>query len=1007
MAQLLDYVDALSKDIGPRPAGTEEERQAALYIADQLQSEAGFPAQIEDFTCASNFPYAKLICGVITIVFAILAMIVPVMAIPALILSIIAAVIYVMESIGRPIVTNALAKGASQNVVARYVPHGSEGRSPRSRKVVLVAHYDTGRVEPGLKKTLDGLGLPLPIIYMGGMVAVPVFLLIYLLIFAGAGRMPIILMILTIIAVIICAVPVVLEIMSLRAPFNEGANDNASGVAVMLDVASAIGNGRVSEADLAALGGDAVIHGEAAARKEDLIPEGAQLVYEASQIRSPEPLEDSEDQRLASAKAAIAALTGEPVSTRTNFTISDNLVQVHEAPIAEPAEDEIEEQCEETREALSTIPASTVEDALDNAKIDASAAAAVAKRFAESGETALPDWFVAAQLKAKKPVGEGNIHRSRYADALDNAAAQSANVLEAAAAPVVAPAPEPEPEVEVAPAMAIEEEIPAPVEAVDVEFEPAVAEAEPELEPEVANKPFTLPSFLDPWKTQADALESREEISRDVERVDVTGARIAETGMVDISDGAYIEDPEVAAGRADEAYAALGTVEHREVTLPDVDETAAPQAQMAEPAGQRAPLAVAHDQGNAAVREMLGQVPGFASLESTGQIQGLAPSRSGAMRSLRAKLPHLSGAMAPIDGEDVRVSSVSTVGSFMAAGSTGAFAPVGDELLEDIDPDDIYVDDADDSDIEENYTETGAFAGPDYMEMPKSRAGGFFSRFGFGRKKNKEVETTPQEWLDVDDSFDAREVGKSRGGWESFQNESADFNASADQDFVEGDGFYDDYVDDYEDDFDDFDSFGRGKWRGGAFSRLSMGRVDTKSSAEEDERTTAAALEEDIETPAEIKQIYKFRNPNYTTEVWFVALGAQANSSDGINAFLAEHASELRGAVVVDLQALGAGALSMVTEEGGLRKAIPSSRMSRFIKKASSASGVAVDNVKLPNAVSAASTAILSGTQGLHLVGIENGAIALAGSPDDVAENIDAATLEDNAAFVAEFTRAF
>ena len=41
MPDIIDHVSYLSEEIGPRPGGTEEEQQAALYIADYLQKEAG------------------------------------------------------------------------------------------------------------------------------------------------------------------------------------------------------------------------------------------------------------------------------------------------------------------------------------------------------------------------------------------------------------------------------------------------------------------------------------------------------------------------------------------------------------------------------------------------------------------------------------------------------------------------------------------------------------------------------------------------------------------------------------------------------------------------------------------------------------------------------------------------------------------------------------------------------------------------------------------------------
>ena len=61
-------------------------------------------------------------------------------------------------------------------------------------------------------------------------------------------------------------------------------------------------------------------------------------------------------------------------------------------------------------------------------------------------------------------------------------------------------------------------------------------------------------------------------------------------------------------------------------------------------------------------------------------------------------------------------------------------------------------------------------AGPGYVEMPKSRFGRLFGR---KRRKEQVQESTPQEWLNVEDDFEAQQVGASRGGWESFRQEDA------------------------------------------------------------------------------------------------------------------------------------------------------------------------------------------------------------------------------------------
>ena len=53
MAELNEHVAYLSQEIGPRPAGTEEEQRAALYISEQFSAEAGLTTAMEDFQWCS------------------------------------------------------------------------------------------------------------------------------------------------------------------------------------------------------------------------------------------------------------------------------------------------------------------------------------------------------------------------------------------------------------------------------------------------------------------------------------------------------------------------------------------------------------------------------------------------------------------------------------------------------------------------------------------------------------------------------------------------------------------------------------------------------------------------------------------------------------------------------------------------------------------------------------------------------------------------------------------
>ena len=162
---------------------------------------------------------------------------------------------------------------------------------------------------------------------------------------------------------------------------------------------------------------------------------------------------------------------------------------------------------------------------------------------------------------------------------------------------------------------------------------------------------------------------------------------------------------------------------------------------------------------------------------------------------------------------------------------------------------------------------------------------------------------------------------------------------------------------------------------------------------------------DDPDVPAELKQIYQFRNPDINTEVWFVALGSELAQNGGMRAFITEHQQELRGSIIIDLDGLGAGDLCMIEQEGMYRTVKTSSRMKRYIKKASQATGLNVGGAQIKWKDSAASYAIKQGYQAMHLVGMNGAKPAFFAQGDDVLENVDEQTLETNADFVMELLK--
>ena len=149
MSTPMDHIAYLSQEIGPRPAGTEEEQQAALYITERLQKDAHLSAQIEDFTCNSNALMTPIICYGVAIVAVLLGVILPVIAIPAGVLALAAAAVAISEALDHPLLSQVFTKGVSQNIVAKYEPtQSSDAAGSRRRKVIVVANYDSGKGAP-------------------------------------------------------------------------------------------------------------------------------------------------------------------------------------------------------------------------------------------------------------------------------------------------------------------------------------------------------------------------------------------------------------------------------------------------------------------------------------------------------------------------------------------------------------------------------------------------------------------------------------------------------------------------------------------------------------------------------------------------------------------------------------------------------------------------------------------------------------------------------------------
>ena len=300
MSTPMDHIAYLSQEIGPRPAGTEEEQQAALYITERLQKDAHLSAQIEDFTCNSNALMTPIICYGVAIVAVLLGIILPIIAIPATVLALAAAGIAISEALDHPLLSQVFTKGVSQNIVAKYEPtQSSDAAGSRRRKVIVVANYDSGKVRRETAGVFVRALRPLRYGALGGMVAAAVFMLLRGVVLSE-GAASLVLAVLAGVCLIPSAVLLVFALLEKFGPFTEAANDNASGVAVMLEVARRLGNGEVSADAPIATGEDVSFVSEKR--------EPSSISDNLVQLKDSPIVADTAQQR----KETMAALTGAP-----------------------------------------------------------------------------------------------------------------------------------------------------------------------------------------------------------------------------------------------------------------------------------------------------------------------------------------------------------------------------------------------------------------------------------------------------------------------------------------------------------------------------------------------------------------------------------------------------------------------------------------------------------------------------------------------------------------------
>ncbi|MDI6843157.1 MAG: hypothetical protein QMC94_01985 [Anaerosomatales bacterium] len=276
MSQLAEHVRELAGTIGPRPATTDAEAQAADYIERVLKAR-GLEVERQEFDAPRKDALAFAAEHALSIVAAVLVRWAPW---ASMLLGVAAAVLLWLDLDLRRGLARFLPKGPSQNVIARHVPKARRGERPR--KVVIVAHYDTGFATLDATPSFVKRAGAIRALTLGATALVPLAALLAALKVAGGSE---IVWYVSLVLGAVLLLPLAVRLHALIAPPVDGGNDNASGVAAMLGVMERI----VPEPDAAtimAMDTAPIRRTPEAAEEADVVIDDALLEYTPV---SPEP----------------------------------------------------------------------------------------------------------------------------------------------------------------------------------------------------------------------------------------------------------------------------------------------------------------------------------------------------------------------------------------------------------------------------------------------------------------------------------------------------------------------------------------------------------------------------------------------------------------------------------------------------------------------------------------------------------------------------------------------
>jgi len=234
----------LSKRIGARGAGSDGEAAAASYILHTLD-ELDIEVNMESFSCWKSDLTAILLLYLLAVAAYGLFLYSYTVS---LVISVLVFLLFLMETLSWAVISKLLPRSTVSNVMARVRPAES-----KLKRAVLVSDYDSARSSP-LGKPL--LARAYRIFYISSFICI-----IFIVILCMVGLLASLTKVNrhTIYLAWVFSIPfplylflffTVILVGEIRGRYTAGANDNASGVAVMLSVISEVAENPLGQTDV-------------------------------------------------------------------------------------------------------------------------------------------------------------------------------------------------------------------------------------------------------------------------------------------------------------------------------------------------------------------------------------------------------------------------------------------------------------------------------------------------------------------------------------------------------------------------------------------------------------------------------------------------------------------------------------------------------------------------------------------------------------------------------------